>query len=64
MFGASPLHGGSQSMNSNGSNGRCSRRASSFSPIARRELYRRLRRIGETTVDVAERVVYSVVKQS
>jgi len=32
--------------------------------IARRELYRRLRRIGETTVDVAERVVYAVVKES
>ena len=31
--------------------------------IARRELYRRLRRIGETTVDVAERVVYAVVKE-
>jgi uncharacterized protein Yka (UPF0111/DUF47 family) len=32
--------------------------------IARRELYRRLARIGETIVDVAERVVYSVVKES
>lgn len=32
--------------------------------IARRELYRRLARIGETVVDVAERVVYSVVKES
>jgi len=32
--------------------------------IGRRELYRRLRRIGETTIDVAERVVYSVVKES
>jgi uncharacterized protein len=32
--------------------------------IARRELYRRCARIGETVVDVAERVVYAVVKQS
>ena len=32
--------------------------------IARRELYRRCSRIGETVVDVAERVVYAVVKQS
>ncbi len=32
--------------------------------IARRELYRRCSRIGDTTVDVAERVIYSVVKQS
>ena len=32
--------------------------------IGRRELYRRLRRVGETTIDVAERVVYSVVKES
>jgi uncharacterized protein Yka (UPF0111/DUF47 family) len=32
--------------------------------IARRELYRRCSRIGDTAVDVAERVVYSVVKQS
>lgn len=32
--------------------------------IGRREVYRRLRRVGETTVDVAERVVYSVVKES
>jgi uncharacterized protein Yka (UPF0111/DUF47 family) len=32
--------------------------------IARRELYRRCLRIGDTVVDVAERVVYSVVKQS
>lgn len=32
--------------------------------IGRREIYRRLRRIGETTVDVAERVIYSVVKES
>jgi uncharacterized protein len=31
--------------------------------IARRELYRRCSRIGETVVDVAERVVYAVVKQ-
>lgn len=30
--------------------------------IARRELYRRLSRIGETVTDVAERVVYAVVK--
>ena len=32
--------------------------------IARRELYRRCSRIGETVIDVAERVVYAVVKQS
>jgi hypothetical protein len=32
--------------------------------IARRELYRRSSRIGEAVVDVAERVVYAVVKQS
>lgn len=32
--------------------------------IAMRELYRRLAGIGETVVDVAERVVYSVVKES
>ena len=32
--------------------------------IARRELYRRCARIGEVVVDVAERVVYAVVKQS
>lgn len=32
--------------------------------IARRELHRRCARIGETVVDVAERVVYAVVKQS
>ncbi len=32
--------------------------------IARRELYRRCARIGELVVDVAERVVYAVVKQS
>ena len=32
--------------------------------IARRELYRRFSRIGERVVDVAERVVYAVVKQS
>ena len=32
--------------------------------IARRELYRRCSRIGETVVEVAERVVYAVVKQS
>ena len=32
--------------------------------IAQRELYRRCARIGETVVDVAERVVYAVVKQS
>jgi uncharacterized protein len=31
--------------------------------IARRELYRRCARIGETVIDVAERVVYAVVKQ-
>jgi uncharacterized protein Yka (UPF0111/DUF47 family) len=32
--------------------------------IARRELYRRCSRMGEVVVDVAERVVYAVVKQS
>jgi uncharacterized protein len=32
--------------------------------IARRELYRRSSRLGETVVEVAERVVYAVVKQS
>ena len=32
--------------------------------IARRELYRRCAEIGETVVDVAERVVYTVVKQT
>jgi len=32
--------------------------------IARRELYRRASRIGEPVVNVAERVVYAVVKQS
>ena len=31
--------------------------------IARRELYRRCSRIGEMVVDVAERVVYAVVKE-
>jgi hypothetical protein len=31
---------------------------------ARRELYRRCSRIGETVVDVAERVRYAVVKES
>jgi uncharacterized protein Yka (UPF0111/DUF47 family) len=32
--------------------------------IARRELYRHCTRIGEMVIDVAERVVYAVVKQS
>jgi uncharacterized protein Yka (UPF0111/DUF47 family) len=32
--------------------------------IARRELYRRCARIGDMVIDVAERVVYAVVKQS
>jgi uncharacterized protein Yka (UPF0111/DUF47 family) len=32
--------------------------------IARRELYRRCSRIGETAIDVAERIVYAEVKQS
>lgn len=32
--------------------------------IGRRELYRRCRRIGETLVDVADRVVYAIVKQT
>jgi hypothetical protein len=31
--------------------------------IARRELYRRCVRIGEMVIDVAERVVYAVMKQ-
>ncbi len=32
--------------------------------ISRRELYRRCDRIGELVIDVAERIVYAVVKQS
>ena len=32
--------------------------------IARRELYRRCSRIGDMVIDVAERVAYSVVKES
>ena len=32
--------------------------------IARRELYRRCARIGELVIDVAERIVYAVVKQN
>jgi uncharacterized protein Yka (UPF0111/DUF47 family) len=32
--------------------------------IARRELYRRCTRIGDRTTDLADRVIYSVVKQS
>lgn len=32
--------------------------------IARRELYRRCSRIGDVTIDVAERVIYAVMKQS
>jgi uncharacterized protein len=32
--------------------------------IARRELYRRCSRIGEVVIDVAERVIYAVIKQS
>ncbi len=32
--------------------------------IARRELYRRCARIGETVIDVAERIAYAVVKES
>jgi uncharacterized protein Yka (UPF0111/DUF47 family) len=32
--------------------------------ISRRELYRRCSRIGEMVIDVSERVVYAVVKQS
>lgn len=32
--------------------------------ISRRELYRRCGRIGDTVIDVSERVVYAVVKQS
>lgn len=38
--------------------------ASNAERIARRELYRRCSRIGETVVDVAERVIYAVMKQS
>jgi hypothetical protein len=32
--------------------------------IARRELYRQCSRIGEVVVDVAERVIYAIVKQA
>jgi uncharacterized protein len=32
--------------------------------ITRRELYRRCARIGETVVDVADRVIYAIVKES
>jgi uncharacterized protein len=32
--------------------------------IARRELYRRCARIGEMVIDVAERIVYAVIKQT
>lgn len=32
--------------------------------ISRRELYRRCSRIGETVIEVAERIVYAVVKES
>ena len=32
--------------------------------MARRELYRRFSRIGETVVDVAERVWYAVIKET
>jgi hypothetical protein len=32
--------------------------------IAGRELYRRCMRIGDLVVDVAERIIYAVVKQS
>ena len=32
--------------------------------IARRELYRSCARLGETVVDVAERVIYAVMKES
>lgn len=32
--------------------------------ISRRELYRRCERIGEVVIDVAERVVYAIVKES
>ena len=32
--------------------------------IGRREVYRRSARIGETVVDVSERVIYAVVKES
>jgi hypothetical protein len=32
--------------------------------ISRRELYRRCSRIGETVVEVSERIVYAVVKET
>jgi hypothetical protein len=32
--------------------------------ISRRELWRRCQRIGEIVIDVAERVMYAVVKQT
>jgi hypothetical protein len=32
--------------------------------IARRELYRRCSRMGETAVEAAERVIYAVLKES
>jgi hypothetical protein len=32
--------------------------------ISRRELYRRCSRIGEQVIDVAERVIYAVMKES
>jgi hypothetical protein len=32
--------------------------------ISRRELYRRCSRIGERVIDVAERVIYAVMKAS
>ena len=32
--------------------------------IARRELYRRCSRIGDTVVDVAERIGYATIKQT
>jgi hypothetical protein len=32
--------------------------------MARRELYRRCSRMGESAVDVAERVLYAAVKES
>ncbi len=38
--------------------------ANQRSRIGRRELYRRCRRIGEALVDVADRVVYAIVKQT
>ena len=42
----------------------CSESSDRNERIARRELYRRCSQLGETVVDVAERVVYAVMKES